>query len=245
MIGRMFLAALLSLSLSPLWAQPDARQVLEESVRLFSRDNVRFLVHVTMEKEGGTQRRTFLVARHEGGNEKNLLIRFLAPSTLECTAILTRQRQEAAQTYVYFPSIGRVRIVPRSKENREAVGLGISYADLHDSGGRYAPLEILEKDGRTIYRVVREDGRDGKRVYTIDAATKILKRIEIYEKGILAREVVIERTGEVDGRPMVLAWRVIDRTKHRTMHFRVDPSSVSSEISVSAFRISRLKRCSS
>ena len=245
MIGRAILAVFLAVSVSPLWAQPDARQVWEESVRLFSRDNVRFLVHATVEKEGGTQRRTFLVARHEGGEEKDLLIRFLAPSTLECTAILTRQREDAAQTYVYFPSIGRVRIVPRSKENREAVGLGISYADLHDSGGRFAPLEVLEREGRKLYRVVRMDGRGGKRVYTIDAATKTLKRIEIYERGEMVREVVIERTGEVGGRPMVLAWRVVDRARRRTLRFRVDPSSVSSEISASAFRTNRLKRCSS
>lgn len=231
-----------------LWLLPlvlcaqSAKEVLEKSVRLFSGGDIRFRVEETIVRPGGEQKRTFVVARRERGGEKELLIRFTAPSTLRCTAILTKKRGEKAQTYVYFPSLGRVRIIPPSKENKEAVGLGISYARLHESGGKLLPLKKMRETGHELYRVTRLEKGD-KSVYTIDADTLRLLRLDVYEKGRLVKEVVVDEVGEAAGRTLVLAWHIVDQKKRRELRFRVDPASVSTEVKAAWFARNRLRRC--
>ncbi|WP_353662122.1 outer membrane lipoprotein-sorting protein [Hydrogenimonas sp. SS33] len=242
MMKRYLWALLVPLLLN---AAPDARKIFEESVRLFSLPNIGFLVEAEVEKPGGSQKRRFVVARHAGEAEKDLLIRFLAPSTLRCTTILTRERGNRVQTYVYFPSIGRVRIVPRSKENREAVGLGISYAELHAAGGRFLPVARTTFGKEPCYRIVKIGDDGEKRVYLIGTADRRLKKVEIYRGDRLVREVFIDKVGRVAGVTMVLAWHVIDRTKERTMRFRVDAATVTSDVPPSIFKTNRIKRCSS
>jgi hypothetical protein len=226
----------------PLLAQ-DAGKLLEESVRLFAGSNVRFDVEAVVEKPDGKSERSFTVARYEGNGKRALLIRFIAPATLKCTAILTLKDDGKTRTYVYFPSIKRVRIIPRSKENTEAVGLGISYDQLHDSGGHFLPLERFVERNREYFKVTRlyDDGR--KSVYIIEADSKRLMRIKMYDKKKLVKEIVVDSIGEAGGRLMVLAWHVIDRAKKRVIYFRVKPSSVSDDVREQWFRKNLLRRC--
>ncbi|BDY13716.1 outer membrane lipoprotein-sorting protein [Hydrogenimonas cancrithermarum] len=221
------------------------KEILERSVRLFSHKNIRFLVHSTVERENGVQKRSFVVAKKNDARNSDLLIRFLAPSTLRCTTILTRKSGTMTQTYVYFPSLGRVRIIPKNKENKEAVGLGISYAELHDMSGTFLPIETIETETGELYKITKRKRPGCITVYLVEKNSKRLKKIETYENGRLKKEIVIDDIGNIGEEAMVLAWHIVDHDKKRILRFRVDKSTITSDISATLFKKNRLKRCSS
>ncbi|WP_457597722.1 outer membrane lipoprotein-sorting protein [Hydrogenimonas sp.] len=236
---RIWLVSLFALSA---WAL-DSREILEKSVGLFAGGDIAFDVESRVETGGGVQIRRFRVARLEDGPKESLLIRFVSPPTLRCTAILTVKEGEEAKSFVYFPSIGRIRAIPRSKANREAVGLGISYAELQGRGGKLLPPRERPGPDATLYEIERRQRNGARTLYLVRKDGLRLEEIRFYRKGDLIKRVVVERAGEVGGKPIVLQWRVEERRKGEVWHFRVDPASVTHRVDPAAFKKSRLKRC--
>jgi hypothetical protein len=224
------------------FADYDAEQLFRQSTKLFALENVRFTVHATQSAGEHRQERTFMVARRTEGGENLLLIRFMEPKTIECTAVLTMDGSEESTHYVYFPALKRVRMVPNSEKDSEVVGLGISYRELDTHHGRFDPVETVSYDGRAHYRIVRHTD-NSRSVYLIDPTTQAIRHIAMYDNNRLKKEVIIDTIGIYDGRAVITEWRVLDTLRGQEYAYRANYDSISKAPDLSLFRRNRLQRC--
>jgi hypothetical protein len=224
------------------YEKPDAETLFSQSTRLFALENARFTVHATQSAGDRQEQRTFMVARRTQGEESLLLIRFMEPKTIECTAVLTLENSGESTHYVYFPSLKRVRMIPNAEKDKEVVGLGISYRELDAHQGRFDPVETVNYDGRAHYRIVRHTD-NSRSVYLIDPTDHAIRRIAIYHNGNLDKEVIIDAIGAYHGKAVITAWRVFDTVRGQEHAYRANYDSISEAPDRSLFHRNRLQRC--
>ncbi|WP_345973315.1 outer membrane lipoprotein-sorting protein [Sulfurimonas diazotrophicus] len=236
------IATLLTWAGLSLCASESAEAIYAKSAKLFSFGNLRFDVTMTVENSGNRQERSFMVAERQTGDASSLLIRFRSPQNIKCTAILIEREQESSSNAIYFPALKRVRIIPEQEEESEAVGMGISYAELDAKTGTFDPLEETQFDGAACYKVTLR--RKGNRsVYYIDAATSVIRKVEIFKGGQLQRVVSIDAVNRIDEQMLITRWQVNDLIKSRKLTYMVDTESVSRDIKRGLFHHNRLHRC--
>lgn len=79
---------------------------------------------------GGSQRQISGALRAESkGSLKRLVWSVRAPADLAGSALLSRQDQNGTQSYLYLPSLGRVRRIDQSEHEGSMFGTDISYGD--------------------------------------------------------------------------------------------------------------------
>ncbi|MHC3994101.1 outer membrane lipoprotein-sorting protein [Thiomicrolovo sp. ZZH C-3] len=235
-------AALLIWAGMSLCASESAEAVYAKSAKLFSFGNLRFDVAMTVENSGNRQERSFMVAERQTGDASSLLIRFRSPQNIKCTAILIEREQENSSNAIYFPALKRVRIIPEQEEESEAVGMGISYAELDAKKGTFEPLEETQFKGNACYKVTLK--RNGSRsVYYIDPSTSVIRRVEIFKGPQLQRVVNIDEVNRIDEQLLITRWQVNDLIKSRKLTYRVDTGSISRDIKRGLFHHNRLHRC--
>ncbi|WP_345986386.1 outer membrane lipoprotein-sorting protein [Sulfurimonas sp. HSL-1656] len=235
-------AALLAWAGISLFASESAEAIYAKSAKLFSFGNLRFDVAMTVENEGNRQERSFMVAERQSGDASSLLIRFRSPQNIKCTAILIEREQESSSNAIYFPALKRVRIIPEQEEESEAVGMGISYAELDAKKGTFEPLEETLLEGNACYKVTLK--RNGNRsIYYIDPVTSVIKKVEIFKGPQLQRIVNIDEVDRFDEQLLITRWQVNDLIKSRKLTYRVDTQSVSRDIKQGLFYHNRLHRC--
>lgn len=225
------------------FANEDAQALFSQSTRLFALDNVRFTVHATQSAGDHRQERIFMVARRTEGEENRLLIRFMEPKPIECTAVLTLESPGESTHYVYFPSLKRVRMIPSAEKDSEVVGLGISYRELDTHHGRFDPVETVTYDGRPHYRLVRHTGKS-RAVYLVDPESRAIRHISLYDGEQLKREVIIDAIGTYNDRAVITEWRVHDAVRQQEYTYLANYASISEAPDASLFSRNRLQRCS-
>jgi hypothetical protein len=79
---------------------------------------------------GGSQRQMSGALRAESRDSiKRLVWSVRAPADLAGSALLTRQDQNGTESYLYLPSLGRVRRIDQSEREGSMFGTDISYGD--------------------------------------------------------------------------------------------------------------------
>jgi len=221
----------------------DAQSVYANSSQLFSFDNLRFSVDSVIQKKDSQIHRSFIVAKQTQSTTSSLLIRFKKPTDIRCTAILLKKDAETRQNYVYFPALKRVRSVPMRDEEKEIVGLGVSYADINAQVGKFEPLEESSLNNVPVYKLIKKR-KNRKSVYYIKQDDLTLSKIEIFLNEVLYKEVLVQKAIEIKGKKLIVQWSVNDIKKQQTLSYKINEDSISSKLAKNLFYKNRLQRCS-
>ncbi len=234
-------AKLLILSItaaSLLQAAPDAKSIYEHSVKMFSFPKIKFQVHSKMQSGEYVKEQRFSVARLQKGDEISSLVCFLAPKNIKQTAMLFKKEGQKRSTLVYFPSIGRTRVIPKSEENNEAFGLGLSFAELQNDSEN---IRLLKEDP-AYYIIERKRPKNTTR-YKIEKRSGIVQSMTIFQDGKLTKRVKVLAYMPFEKSYLITKWQIEDIPKKRTTIYTVDTSSITQKVSPRVFRRSSLTHC--
>ena len=220
-----------------------AETVYNSSAKLFAFDNLNFTVNSIIDNGSSPKKRSFLVAKKSSEDASSLLVRFKEPKDIRCTAILVITENQKTTNYLYFPSLKRVRVVPKKDQNSEIFGLGISYAELNSQNDVFEALEELIIEDQKYYKITKLKSKM-KYVYFIKADTSTVQKIETYKNDELKKEIYIEEIMQKDGNSLITKWRINNIQKSKQLFYSIDKSSISSELKLSMFYKNRLGRCS-
>lgn len=182
------------------------------------------------------------MSRMEQGKNSSLLICFSSPAALKGTAMLLKKSPQDSQTYVYLPSLERVRLIPKQNEREEAFGLGISYAEMQNQNDEFFFIKTFSEEGNTFHKIAK---RNGNRVtyYSVDAENNRLKKMEIVENTRLEKEIFIDEIKTFKGNMIITKWHIQDYLKNETLRYDVNENSMQSALKERDFALSSLSHC--
>lgn len=246
-IKGLFLTGLFCmLSLSAIGADKkmSAAEIYQKSVNIFTHPSMQYIVDSTVEYDGKvSEARAFkMVTQKQDEDNSAVLLRFIAPADLKCTAILINKEQGDSNRYVYFPSLKRVRVVPESDKQKEIMGMGISFEEMTKPQGQFEPVLTNYVKGKQVYQLTLLD-KNKKTVFLIEPDNLQLIQIEVFEKQKLIKRVNVFEVKEVFDEKVITAWQIHDFNKKRIINYQVRDASISNQIKKSEFYKNRLKRC--
>lgn len=220
------------------------QELFEKSVNIFSHEQMSFVIDSKiMYGEDVTESRSFFIAsKKQDRNNGALLLRFIGPQDIKCTAILMNKVDAKLHRYVYFPSLKRVRVIPESDNQKEVLGMGISYEEMAQPKGLFSPVSEETIDGKTYLKLdLVNDSK--KTVFLIKPDSFDLKSIHVYQKDSLQKEVQVKEVREAFGERLIFAWSIKDFTKNRTISYQMQNESITNQVDDAVFYKNRLKRC--
>lgn len=233
------------LSIQSLFAKNaiDAEAIFAKSIKLFSLPNISFRVDSEIKYQHSEEQRSFFLAKQTTGlNEYSLLIRFISPTDIKCTAVLVKNKQKRVNRYAYFPSLNRVRIIPSKDENKEVFGIGISYEELSHKKGEFISASTLKKDHKLFYKLVLLY-KNIRTDYYINQKNNLLENIDVFKNEKLIKKISILNTMDFKGNKIISSWKVDDIEHQKHINFKIDEESVTDQINKSLFFKNRLDRC--
>lgn len=227
------------------YAQADTAQNLyQQSVNIFTYPHMEFVVESHIQHGAAiSENRTFkMIAKKTDEENSSLLLRFLQPVDLRCTAILINKKQGEVSRFVYFPSLKRVRVIPESDKQKEVLGMGISFEEMSKPKGEFEPLLNHQINGKPVHKLTLVN-QDKKTVFYIDKSNKNLLQIIIFAGSELIKQVDILDSREFFGEKVITHWKIEDKEKQRIITYKVKESSITDKINDEVFNKNRLKRC--
>ena len=234
-------AKLLTLTIaaaSLLQAAPDAKSIYEHSVKMFSFPKIKFQVHSKMQSGEYVKEQRFSVARLQKGKSTSSLVCFLAPKNIKQTAMLFKKEGQKRSTLVYFPSIGRTRVIPKSEENNEAFGLGLSFAEIQNDSDH---IRLLKEDAS--YYIIEKERPKSTTRYKIKKNSGIVESMDIFKNAELVKEVKVLAYIPYKTSYLITKWEIQNFPKKQTTIYTVDTSSITEQVSPRLFRRSALTHC--
>jgi ribosomal protein S8 len=236
------LGALLLCASLPLSGAQNAQEIYKRSVKVFAVDKIRLHVRSVMKRQAYEQEQHFTLTRYAKGNTSDTLVCFSYPQNIKGTAILLKNSGKTASTLVYFPALGRSRLIPKEDENNEAFGLGLSFAELQNKAENIQELEEVTKEGRTYYKLAKINAKQ-KTLYFIDKKSMLIKEMDIYENAKLIKKVFIDKAALFHGKKIITQWHIQDFEKEKTTTYSVDTKSITTSFSKRIFKRSALSHC--
>jgi hypothetical protein len=239
---RRILAALLWLSAVALFARPSAEAIYKQSTKVLSFEKIKFQVLAKMHSGAYTQEKRFMIAR--AGNEQNgkSLICFLSPQNIKGTAILLTKNAKKSAVLVYFPSLGRSRIIPKQQENDEAFGLGLSFSELQNNAENLKFIGQTKEHGKNFY-ILEKLANNERTLYQIEKKSMLLRKMQIFKDKRLIKAIAIQKSISFQNKELITQWEIIDYIKNKTTHYSVDTNTITTVFSKRIFKKSALSRC--
>ncbi|MDP3177495.1 MAG: outer membrane lipoprotein-sorting protein [Spirochaetaceae bacterium] len=162
-------------------------------------------------KDGTTTERLVDQYSSEGKDGNRSMIVFQKPASVAGTRFLVVENPGREEDrWIYLPALGKVRRIASGEGSGSFMGTDFTYDDI-SSANRDATKdshEILRSEALTgadcwviESKPMDKDYQYSKMVSWIDKATKISRRIELYDKkGVLLKVVEIEKVEDVQGR---------------------------------------------
>ncbi len=242
------LTAILSITLAtlatPAMSAETAEDIYKKGVKIFVHKSIGAIIDSTIHYQSGEQeKRAFFLAKKEQSTDKSsILIRFLEPDDIKCTAVLVNKDGDEAKRYAYFPAIKRVRIIPESDKGKEVFGIGISYEDLGIPEGEFETPKQIDIDGVQHYQLTLIDGNKTSQ-YTIDSGAYQLKEMKVFKHGELEKKVIINEIKPYFGDDLITSWDITYPKTNRSIQYSIRPDSVTEDLKSSLFHKNKLKRC--
>ncbi|HHS99568.1 MAG TPA: outer membrane lipoprotein-sorting protein [Thiomicrospira sp.] len=225
-------------------AMESAEDIYQKGVKIFVHKSIGAVIDSTIQYENGDQeKRAFFLAKKEQGPEKSsILIRFLEPDDIKCTAVLVNKVGEEDKRYAYFPALKRVRIIPESDKGKEVFGIGISYEDLGAPQGKFEEPKEIDKEGVLHYQLTLVDSNKTSQ-YLIDSTSYQLKEMNVFKNGDLEKKIVINEIKPYFGDDLITSWDISYPKTNRSIQYSIRPDSVTEKLKNSLFHKNKLKRC--
>lgn len=220
----------------------DAQEIYKRSVKLLTLDKIKFQVTSLMKSGSYTKKQVFTLFREENGDNSSSLVCFASPKSIKGTAILLKKSEETSSILVYFPSLGRSRIIPKENEDDEAFGLGLSFAQIQNNTEDLKSEGEITIDDKSYYKLTKTS-KKGKTRYLIDKQNMILKEIDTYKEEKLEKKVIIDNYALLNGKKMITKWHIVDFMKKKETHYSVNTKTISTAFSKRVFKRSAISRC--
>lgn len=220
----------------------DAQEVYKRSVKLLTLDKIKFQVTSVMRSGSYTKKQVFTLFREENGKNSSSLVCFASPKGIKGTAILLKKSEESSSILVYFPSLGRSRIIPKENENDEAFGLGLSFAQIQNNTEDLKSEGEITVDDQSYYKLAKTS-KKGKTLYLIDKQNMILEEIETYKDEKLEKKVIIDNYALLNGKKIITKWHIIDFLKGKETHYSVNTKTISTAFNKRVFKRSAINHC--
>ena len=221
----------------------NADAIFEKSIKLFSLPNISFIVDSTITSKHSKDKRSFFLAKKSKNiHDYSLLIRFIAPSDIKCTAVLVINNESKAKRYAYFPALDRVRIIPTKDENKEVFGIGISYDELSSKKGDFVSSTVVKDGSKTFHKLVLVY-KNKQTDYYINQGNNLLEKIEIHKNNKLIKKISILKTMTFKGNQIIQKWKVEDLAHKKHIDFSMRKESVTDKINKNLFFKNKLERC--
>lgn len=236
------LALVYTLLLASSLAAFDAQEVYKRSVKLLTFDKIKFQVTSVMKSGSYTKKQVFTLFRREKGNNSSSLVCFSSPKSIKGTAMLLKKSEESSSILVYFPSLGRSRIIPKESEDNEAFGLGLSFAQLQNSTQNLKSAGEVKIKNKSYYKLVKSSP-NGKTFYFIDKKSMILHKIETYKGGKPEKRVIIDSYALLHGKKIITKWHIIDFMKKKETYYSVNTKTITTAFNNRVFKRSAISHC--
>ncbi len=160
----------------------------------------------------------YVYSRDQGGGETASLIRFVTPTDIAGTGMLTVDHAgDRTDQWIYLPALDRTRRIASSRKGGRFVGSDLYYEDLRDREVAMDHYRLLGKEkfqGATcdVLESVPSDPDNSvysKRISWIHPSTLIALRVDFYERGKSSpiKRLVVHRIEKIQG-----YWTVMDST---------------------------------
>ena len=221
-----------------------AEEIYKKGVKIFVHKSIGAVIDSNILYQNGDQeKRAFLLAKKEHSDtESSILIRFLEPDDIKCTAVLVNKIDEEDKRYAYFPALKRVRIIPESDKGKEVFGIGISYEDLGEPKGQFEEPKEIDRNGVLHYQLTLIDD-DKKSQYFIDSINYHLKQMDVYKSGALEKTIIINEIKPYFGDDLITSWDITYPNSNRSIKYSIRPNSITEDLKDSLFHKNKLKRC--
>ncbi len=221
----------------------DAQRIFKESINVFSMPTIHFIVDAEINERGNKETRSFMIAKQtQNIDNYTLLMRFLSPMDIKCTAILINHTPKGMYRYAYFPSLNRVRMIPQQDSSKEILGMGISYDDLSDQKKNFSKAELITENNQKYYKLTQRTDYTHT-IYYIGQHSRLLHKIEFFEQQHLTKRVLMMDTLEYQKQTMIKTWCIEDLKNTKTITFKIREKSVSDKINKQLFQKTKLDRC--
>ncbi len=234
--------SILGISVVYLYAAPNASEIYQKTVKVLSIPQIKFQVSSTIRSGSYLEKQMFSLARMEGEKDSSLLVCFASPSKIKGTAMLFKKNKSDSQTFVYFPVLDRVRIVPKQNEKEEAFGLGLSYSEMQNSTDQLSFLKTISDHGKSYYQLLK-NVEGTKTVYTISVDDVILKKMDVFENNQLLKEVFIDEVKALRGQTIITKWHILDHIKDESLSYDINEESIQTVVDSRLFNQSALTHC--
>lgn len=226
------------------FAMESAEEIYKKGVKIFVHKSIGAVIDSNIRYENGDQeKRTFFLGKKEHNKDNSsILILFLEPDDIKCTAVLVNKENDVDKRYAYFPALKRVRIIPESDKGKEVFGIGISYEDLGEPQGQFEEPKKLVHNGVVNYQLTLVDNNKTSK-YFIDAKTYKLNQMDVYKQGKLEKSIIINDIKPYFGDDLITSWDITYPDTNRSIEYSIRPDSIKQELRDSVFHKNKLKRC--
>ena len=156
--------------------------------------------------------------------------------------MLLKKSKSDSQTFVYFPALDRVRLVPKQNEKEEAFGLGLSYSEMQNSKEELRFLKTITDHGKSFYQLLKK-ADETQTIYTISVDDIVLKKMDVFENGQLQKEIFIDEVKELRGQMIITKWHIMDHIKNETLSYDINEASIQTVVDSKIFTQSALTHC--
>jgi outer membrane lipoprotein-sorting protein len=200
------------------WADATGDQLAQ---RMYDRPNGKdatsLLVMSLQEKGRAPRERKMLIFRlDKSGGEVVSLIRFLEPTDIEGTGLLTQDKANGdSNQWVYLPAMDRVRRIDSGRKGGRFVNSDYFYEDLRDRKVNQDEHRVIGRESIAgvmcdiLESVPAESGNSvyTKRVSWVDVATALPMRVDFYQKNdtLPSKRLQVMKRDKVQG-----YWVVMD-----------------------------------
>ncbi|MBU1927729.1 outer membrane lipoprotein-sorting protein, partial [bacterium] len=232
----------LGCSIASLCAAPSASEVYEKTAKVLSQPQIKFQVASTITSGNYVEEQVFSLARIEDKTQSSVLVCFASPVKIKGTAILMKKNLDESQASVFFPSLGRTRLIPKQNEKDEVFGLGLSFSEMQNNKDDLTFLQTVTQDEKLYYQLQKKLD-DTRTVYTISVDDIILKKMDIYKEELLVKEVFVDELKKINTKIMITKWHIFDHLKNQTLAYNIKEDSIQNFVDKKIFSNSSLSHC--
>lgn len=222
----------------------DGNKIFLNSTKFFSLPTISFVVDAEIEQGSTRETRSFLIAKKSYEIDRYvLLMRFIQPSEIKCSAVLIQHHSnKSVNRSVYFPALGRVRIIPEQDSAKEVLGLGITYDDLGNPKKEFSETESITEKGEHFYKLSNINGNK-KSVYYIDKKDNFLKKIAFFENEKLTKRVIVQETLTYNNELLINRWLIDDIKNKKKVQFNIRKDTITDNFKENILQKNKLDRC--